>query len=119
MNSKTQLIALTLTNIADTDSDVNLLSTPSNANNSLFDTYYKLSFSFASGFLFIYILDGVSYNYYLTSLSNIDEMILQLNNEFLGYAIFNYELNGFSPNYFLTIIVTNSNFTPYSLENLA
>ena len=118
MNTKLQLISLTLTNVANTDSEVNLLSSPSGANNSLFNTYYKLPIQYYTSFLFEYLLNGVSTSYLLYS-SNINDMILNLNTQFLGYAIFSYQLNGVSPNYFLTMIVINPIFVPYSLTNLA
>lgn len=118
---KTQkLISLTLTNVVNSDSEVNLLATPSGVNNNFFDTYYRLFFAFNTpNFLFQYILNGVTTNYYLYGLINIDDMILQLNNEFLGYAIFDYEFSGFAPDYTLIIRVTNPVFAPYSLQTLA
>lgn len=118
MNTKLQLISLTLTNVASTDSEVNLLSSPFGVNNSLFNTYYKLAIQHYTSFLFQYLLNGVSTNYLLYS-SDINDMVLNLNTQFLGYAIFSYELNGVAPNYFLTIIVTNPIFVPYSLTDLA
>ena len=119
MNPKLQLISLTLTNVANTDSEVNLLSRQAGTSNNAFDSYYRLAFQFTtSGFLFRYTLSGVINNFYLITIPNIDSMVLQLNNEFLDYAIFSYELNGSAPNYFLTIRVTNSNFVPYTLISL-
>ncbi len=119
MNPKLQLISLTLTNVANADSEVNLLSSQAGTDNNAFDSYYRLAFQFdIDGFLFRYTLSEVSNDFYLFTIPSIDSMVLQLNNEFLGDAIFSYELNGSAPNYFLTIRVTNSNFIPYALITL-
>ena len=120
MNTKLQLISLTLTNVANEDSEVNLLSSQAGTNNNFFDSYYRLSFQFTNGdgFLFQYILNEVTYGEYFYSQASIDDFIFNLNTLYSSYAIFSYELNGFAPNYFLIIRVTNPNFTPYALITL-
>lgn len=121
MNPKLQLISLTLTNIVGTDSEVNLLSSPSGENNSAFDTYYNLSFQFLTNisFLFRYTLNDVIYDEYFFTQPNIDTFIVNLNAEFSPNAVFSYELNGSAPNYYLKIRILNSNFIPVFLQSLA
>lgn len=121
MNKNNQLIALTLTNIVSSDSEINLLALPTSGSNSnVYDTYYKLSFEYVNGygFLFTYLLSGVSNNYYMYATPNIDSMILDLNTNFSSYAIFSYEVDGSAPNYFLIIQILDNNFVPFSLTKL-
>lgn len=121
INNK-ELISLTLTNIVNEDSEINLLALPSGGNSNVYDTYYKLPFEYnnGDGFLFVYLLGNppVSNNYYLYATVDIDAMILELNTNFSSYALFTYEVNGSAPDYFLIIKVLDSSFVPYSLQTL-
>lgn len=124
MNKDIQLIALTLTNIVNTDSEVNLLSSPSGENNSVFDTYYKIDFLniFPNVTVFFtYDLNGIEFDYSVaggSAVNDIDSLILDLNNNLGTYALFSYELSS-TPNYYTLIIkILDSNFVPVQfLEN--
>jgi hypothetical protein len=119
MNTKLQLISLTLTNVANADSEVNLLSSQAGTDNNAFDSYYRLAFQFdIDGFLFQYILNGTTYGDYFYAEPNINTFIFSLNTLYSSYAVFSYEIDGSAPNYILTIRVTNSNFVPYALITL-
>ena len=121
MNPKLQLISLTLTNVANADSEVNLLSSQAGTDNNAFNSYYRLAFPFynGDGLLFQYTLNGITYDEYFYSQANINTFIFNLNALYSSYAIFSYEIDGSVPNYFLTIRVINSSFIPYSLTRLA
>ena len=118
MNPKTQLIALTLTNIVNTDSEVNLLSSEVGTNNSPFDSYYQISFldRFPIGaYLLDYDLGVGNYTYDVNGtlpVANINDLILDLNSGLGAYALFSYELSS-TPNYYiLTIKILDSSFVP-------
>ena len=114
MNPKLQLISLTLTNVSNIDSEVNLLSSQAGSGNNALDSYYRMAFPFynGDGFLFQYILNEVTYGEYFYSQTFIDEFVFNLNTLYSSYATFSYQLDGSVPYYFLTIIVTDSNFIP-------
>ena len=118
MNPKLQLISLTLTNVANTDSEVNLLSSQAGTDNNAFNSYYRVAFQYYTSSLFQYILNEVTYDEYFYFQANINTFIFNLNALYSSYAIFSYEIDGSAPNYFLTIRVTNSNFVPYTLITL-
>lgn len=121
MNPKGELIALNLTNILNTDSEVNLLSSATGVNNSAFDTYYNV------GFLDIfpdvvfdlsYTLNGTPATYSVaggSGINDIDELILDLNSGLGSYALFSYEVSSIPSNYTLIIKILNSNFVPTQL----
>jgi hypothetical protein len=123
MNPKLQLIALNLTNLANTDSEVNLLFAPSGGNNSPFDTYYEISFidyfSFAVKFRLTYTLSGTTIIYNANgglSIPNINSLILDLNSGLGAYALFSYEISPTPSTYILIIKILNSNFIPIQFE---
>jgi hypothetical protein len=123
MNPKLQLISLTLTNIEDADSEVNLLFAPSGGNNSPFDSYYKISFidyfSFAVNFRLTYTLSGTTIIYNANgglSIPNINSLILDLNTNLGAYALFSYEISPTPSTYILIIKILNSNFIPIQFE---
>lgn len=118
MNPKLQLISLNLTNIVDTDSEVNLLSSQLGSNNSPFDTYYQISFldRFPAGnFVLNYSLNGTPTVYIVNgglAVTDIDSLILMLNIGLSSYALFSYEVSSV-PNYYILIIkILNSTFVP-------
>jgi hypothetical protein len=124
MNSKTQLIALTLTNVANTDSDVNLLSSEVGTNNSPFDTYYKVDFldGFPTfTFQLDYTLNSVPITYNVNgglTVPNVGALILDLNTNLGTYALFGYEASSTPFNYTLIIKIINSNFVPFLLSEI-
>jgi hypothetical protein len=119
MNPKLQLISLTLTNIVNTDSDVNLLSSNVGLNNSPFDTYYELSiinrFLLSASSSISYTLSGTPITYNVnggSAVPSMDALILDLNINLGSYALFTYELSSV-PNYYNLIIkILDSNFIP-------
>jgi hypothetical protein len=84
MNTKGELISLSLTNILNTDSEVNLISSAqSGTNNSAFDTYYNIGFlNIFPNVIFQlnYTLNGTPYIYNVnggSSVLNINSLILR------------------------------------------
>lgn len=119
MNPKLQLIALTLTNILNTDSEVNLLSNQEGTNNSAFNTYYKLSIlnDFPSEPFLTYNLNEIENDYFVNgggTVPDINSLILDLNIGLGAYALFSYEISSI-PNYYILIIkILDSSFVPIS-----
>ena len=118
MNPKLQLISLNLTNIVDTDSEVNLLSSQLGSNNSAFDTYYKIDFLNIFPFVKFqlnYSLNGVPISYQVnggSSVLNISLLMSFLNSGLGAYAFFSYELST-TPSYSTLIIkILDLNFVP-------
>lgn len=122
MNQKGELIALTLTNILNTDSEVNLLSSANGVNNSPFDTYYKVDFldGFPTfTFQLDYTLNSVPITYNVNgglTVPNVGALILDLNTNLGAYALFGYEASSTPFNYTLIIKIINSNFVPVLLS---
>jgi hypothetical protein len=121
--NKKQLIALTLTNIANIDSEVNLLANPSGANNSPFDTYYEIdfldTFSLAVKCKLSYTLSGTAITYIANGglvVANINNLIIDLNANLGSYALFSYKISPTPSTYTLVIKILNSNFIPTLLE---
>lgn len=118
MNPKLQLISLTLTNISNIDSQVNLLSSQLGSNNSAFDTYYKIDFLdiFPSAFVFLtYNLNEIEIEYSVnggSAVNNINSLILDLNSNLGAYAIFSYQLSSIPNHYTLIIKILDSTFVP-------
>jgi uncharacterized protein (TIGR02145 family) len=121
MNTKRKLIALTLTNILNTDSEVNLLSSLDSGN----DIYYKVKFlDIFPNVVFglFYTLNGTPITYSVSggsSLLDVESLILDLNTGLGAYALFSYELSS-TPNYYTLIIkIIDSTFAPVKLvENI-
>jgi hypothetical protein len=118
MNPKLQLISLNLTNIVDTDSEVNLLSSQLGSNNSAFDTYYKIDFLNIFPFVKFqlnYSLNGVPVSYQVnggSSVLNISLLMTFLNSGLGAYAFFSYELSTTPSYYTLIIKILDLNFVP-------
>ena len=118
MNPKLQLISLNLTNIVDTDSEVNLLSSQLGSNNSAFDTYYKIDFLNIFPFVKFqlnYSLNGVPISYQVnggSSVLNISLLMSFLNSGLGAYAFFSYELSTTPSYYTLIIKILDLNFVP-------
>lgn len=118
MNSKTQLIALTLTNVTNTDSDVNLLSSEVGTNNSPFDTYYQISFfdDFPiTNYQLDYTLNGTPVTYSVNggvAVTDINSLIAFLNSGLGTYALFSYEVSPTPSYYNLIIKILDSSFVP-------
>lgn len=118
MNPKLQLIALNLTNIVNTDSEVNLLSSATGVNNSPFDSYYKIDFLNIFPNIICqldYSLNGVPITYNVnggSAVSNINSLMGFLNSGLGTYALFSYEVSTTPSYYTLVIKVLNSNFIP-------
>jgi hypothetical protein len=123
-NPESELISLTLTNIVNVDSEVDLFSlgSGSTATNNT-DTYYKINFFFTSGgsYQVQYFYNGVFNNYFTaTSPLTINDLILELNSSLLGaYALFSYQLNGDFPDYTLIIKILDNLFVPVNFRNLS
>ena len=124
MNTKGELISLTLTNILNTDSEVNLFSF-GNGGTSTDNTtiYYKNNFTFTSGgsYQVQYYYNSVFNNYFTSSLiNNINDLILELNTSILGaYVLFSYETNGAYPFYTLILKILDNLFVPSNFRNLS
>jgi uncharacterized protein (TIGR02145 family) len=119
MNPKGELIALNLTNILNTDSEVNLISASQmGVNNSAFDSYYNIGFLNIFPdviFQLPYTLNGTPFTYLVnggSSVPDVDSLILDLNIGLGAYALFGYELSTTLNYYTLTIKILNSNFVP-------
>lgn len=118
MNPKLQLIALTLTNIVGTDSEVNLLSNEAGTNNSAFDSFYQISFfdRFPIGKYYLDYQIGVGdYTYDVNGtlpVVNINDLILDLNTGLSSYAFFSYQISSVPNYYILTVKILDSSFTP-------
>ena len=120
MNQKGELIALTLTNIVEIDSEVNLLSYGGgggNSNNSPFDTYYQVGFPFSAGLRY-----GIAGNvgitpigYTTTPVTDTNDLISQLNSLFATYAVFSLQVDGSIPSYTMIIEILNESFIPNML----
>ena len=116
MNTKGELIALTLNNIVEIDSEVNLLSfgIGGNSNNST-TTYYKFNFTFIAGNRYNVIgVAGITYIDYSTiaSVPNVNVLISDLNSGLSAYAVFSLQLNGTAPNYTMIIKILDDSFIP-------
>jgi uncharacterized protein (TIGR02145 family) len=120
MNTKGDLIALTLNNIATTDSQVNLLASGiGGGSNGTTQNIYSIEFLdiFPNvEFDLVYNINGSTTNYF-TNVEDITELMYYLNTILGSYAEFSYEI---SPNptysYYLLIIKTiNPTFQPISL----
>jgi hypothetical protein len=118
MNTKLQLISLTLTNIVGTDSEVNLLSNEAGTNNSAFDSYYQISFldRFPLGkYSLDYEIGIAQYTYDVNGtlpVANINNLILDLNTGLSSYALFSYEVSSVPNYYILTVRILDSSFVP-------
>lgn len=122
-NPESELIALTLTNIVNTDSEVDLFSFGSGGttiNNT--DTYYKVNFTFVSGvqYQLLSTIGGIFNNYFTApSILTINDLILDFNASGLApYGLFSYEINGSAPNYTLVIKILDSTFIPNTFRSL-
>jgi hypothetical protein len=122
-NPESELISLTLTNILQTDSEVDLFSFSSGGtttNNTT--TYYKINFTFVSGvqYQFLSTIGGVFNNYFTApSILTIDDLILDFNSGGLAtYGFFSYEVNGSAPNYTFIIKILDSTFIPTTFRSL-
>jgi hypothetical protein len=118
-----KLIVLTLTNIVNTDSEVDLFSFGvGGTSKNHTDLYYKNNFTFTSlgSYQVQYYYDGVFLNYFTSSLiNNIDDLILELNTSSLGaYVLFSYETNGAYPFYTLILKILDNLFVPSNFRNL-
>jgi uncharacterized protein (TIGR02145 family) len=123
MNTKGELISLNLTNILNTDSEVNLISSAqSGTNNSAFDTYYNIGFlNIFPNVIFQlnYTLNGTPFIYNVnggSSVLNINSLILDLNTGLSSYALFGYEVSSTLNYYTLTVKILNSTFVPTQLS---
>jgi hypothetical protein len=121
-NPESELIALTLTNIVNTDSEVDLFSFGvggTSTNNTT--TYYTNNFTFTgdADYLLRYYYDGVLLNYFTRSLIlTIDDLILDLNINLGESVIFSYEINGIYPFYTLILEILDDLFVPSNFINL-
>ena len=122
-NPEGELIALTLTNILNVDSEVDLFSYGvggTSTNNTT--TYYKINFTFVSGvqYQLLSTIGGVFTNYFTApSILTINDLILDFNSFGLStYGLFSYEVNGSAPNYTLIIQILNSTFVPTTFRSL-
>ncbi len=122
-NPESELIALTLTNILNVDSEVDLFSYGvggTSTNNTT--TYYKINFTFVSGvqYQLLSTIGGVFTNYFTApSILTINDLILDFNSFGLStYGLFSYEVNGSAPNYTLIIQILNSTFVPTTFRSL-
>ena len=122
-NPESELIALTLTNILNVDSEVDLFSfgTGGTSTNNT-TTYYKIPFVFVSGvqYQLLSTIGGVFTNYFTApSILTINDLILDFNSFGLStYGLFSYEVNGSAPNYTLIIQILNSTFVPTTFRSL-
>jgi uncharacterized protein (TIGR02145 family) len=122
MNTKGELISLDLTNILNTDSEVNLLSSSTGVNNSSFDTYYNIGFlNIFPNVIFQlpYTLNGTPFTYSVNgglSVPDINSLIVDLNSGLGAYALFGYEVSSTINYYTLIIKILNSNFIPFQLS---
>jgi len=105
-NPESELISLTLTNIVNVDSEVDLFSlgSGSTATNNT-DNYFKVNFTFSAGIVYriISIQYGINQYYTTPVVATINDLINDFNSALGAYGVFSYEVNGSAPNYTLII----------------